>query len=48
MNTEQTRTSENIFTDKKEELGICSTKEWLLIANLFKGKWTDEGKHLIE
>ena len=43
MNTEQT--TENIFTDKKR---ICSTKEWLLIANVFKGEWTDEGMHLIE
>ena len=32
---------------QKEELGLRSSKEWLLITDVFKGQWTDTVKTLI-
>ena len=34
--------------NKKEILDYCSAKKWLLIAEVFKGQWTDKVKILIE
>ena len=34
--------------NNKEELDVCSTKKWLLIADVFQGQWTDKVKSLIE
>ena len=34
--------------NKKGELDLRSTKKWLLIADVFKGQWTDKVKSLIE
>ena len=34
--------------NKKEELGLCLTKRWFLIADLFKQQLTDKVKNLIE
>ena len=34
--------------NKKEELELRLTKKWLLIADVFKGQWTDKVKSLME
>ena len=34
--------------NKKVELDLCSIKKWLLISDMFKGRWVDKVKSLIE
>ena len=37
-----------LYGKKKIELGLCSTQEWFLIANVFRGQWTEKVECLIE
>ena len=36
------------MSNKKEELDLCSTKKWFLIADVFKGHGTDKVKIFIK